>query len=183
MLAVKLDALPDAAIQRILILRTARAPQVQWALEQLRTKYPLATFAVLGTQLRDNALFDEMQQFEVQEAWLKLSGYRRFERDVRECQFDLAVMVLNGDGATGYEAVSQVMKRISAGTKLVAGYNGRWYVWNHRSFSSGSFVRRWLCNALEYALLAFAFGYMLLKSSKPAYMPTGQGRPAPEYER
>jgi hypothetical protein len=84
MLAVKLDALPDIAIQRILVLRTARAPQVQWTLEQLRSKYPSATLAVLGTQLRGNVLFDGMRQFEIQEAWLKPASYRQFRREVRK---------------------------------------------------------------------------------------------------
>jgi hypothetical protein len=183
MLAVKLDALPDSDIQRILILRTARAPQVQWALEQLRAKYPSASCAVLGTQLRDNALFDGMRQFEIQEAWLKPSGYRKFEPAIRNCHFDLAVIVLNGDGATGYEDVSRVMKRIPAGTKLVAGFNQRWYAWNHASFSSGSLVQRWLCHGLEYVLFGITYSYMLLKSSRPSYMPSGQGRTAPEYEK
>jgi len=183
MLAVKLDALPDIEIQRILVLRTARAPQVQWALEQLRAKYPSAIFAVLGTQLRDNTLFDGMRQFEIREAWLKPSGFRAFEREVRSCRFDLAVMVLNGDGSTGYEDVSRVMNRIPASTKLVAGFNHRWYAWNHASFSSGFLLSRWLCNALEYLLLGFTYACMLLKSSRPAYMPTGQGRRAPGYEQ
>ena len=183
MLAVKLDALPDIAVQRILVLRTARAPQVQWTLEQLRAKYPSATLAVLGTQLRGNVLFDGMRQFEIHEAWLKPASYRKFKREVRNCRFDLAVMILNGDGSTGYEGVSLVMKRISAGTKLVAGYNGRWYAWNHASFSSGFFLQRLLCHAFEYVLLGLSYAYMLLKSSRPSYMPDGQGRAAPEYEQ
>jgi hypothetical protein len=183
MLAVKLEALPEAAIQRILLLRTARAPQVQWALEQLRAKYPSATFAVLGTHLRDTSLFDGMQQFEIQGEWLTPSGFRAFEREVRSGQFDLAAMVLNGDGSTGYEDVSRIMKRIPARTKLVAGYNRCWYAWNHASFSSGFFVYRWLCQAFEYIVLGLAYLYLLLKSSRPSYMPAGQGRRAPGYEQ
>jgi hypothetical protein len=183
MLAVKLDALPDIAIQRVLVLRTARAAQVQWALEQLRAKYSSATFAVLGTQLRDNHLFEEMRKFEIQEAWLRPSGFRPFKREIRSGQFDLAVMVLNGDRSTGYEDVSRVMKRIPAGTKLVAGYNRSWYAWNHASFSSGFFVQRWLCQALEYVVLGLAYAWLFSKSSRPSYMPTGQGRRAPGYEQ
>ena len=183
MLAVKLDALPDAAVQRILVLRTARAPQVQWVLEQLRAKYPSAAIAILGTQLRDNPLFDGMQLFEIQEPWLKPSSFRKYEREIRCAQFDLAVMVLNGDGSTGYEDVSRVMKRIPAGNRLVAGYNRCWYAWNHASFSSGFFAVRWLCQALEYVALVLAFIYLLLKSSRPSYMPAGQGRRSPGYEQ
>ena len=178
MLAVKLDVLPDVPIQRILVLRTARTAQVQWTLDQLKSKYPSATVAVLGTHLWDNPLFDGMRRFEIPEAWLKPSSYSRFAREVRIFKFDLAVMILNGDGSTGYEGVSRVMKRISAETKLVAGYNRRWYAWNHASFSSGFFLQRWLCHAFEYVLLGLAYVYMLLKSSKPAYMPAGQGRAA-----
>jgi len=182
-LAVKLDALPDIDVHRILILRTARGPQVQWALDQLRTQYPSATCSVLGTQLRDNAMFSGMRQFEIQEPWLKVSSYRKFEHDIRNCHFDLAVMVLNGDGAIGYEDVSRIMKRIPAPTKLVAGFSHRWYAWNHASFSSGSFVQRWLCHGIEYVLFGITYSYMFLKSSSPSYMPASQGRTAPEYEK
>lgn len=183
MLAVKIDALPNTTIRRILILRTARDPQVQWALEQLQTKYPSATISVLGSQLRGNALFEGMTPFEIQEQWLKPSSYRRFEKDIRSGKFDLAVMVLNGDGSIGYEGVSRVMKRIPAAAKLVAGYNRQWYVWNHASFSSGFFAERWLCNVFECVLWGLAFMYLALKSSKPSYMPAGQRQAAPEYER
>ena len=183
MLAVKLDALPGVDFQRVLVLRTARAPQVQWTLEQLSAKYPSASFAVLGTQLRGNTLFDGMRQFEISDPWLKPSAFRKYEREVRSAQFDLAVMVLNGDGSTGYEDVSRVMKRVPAGTKLVAGYNRSWYAWNHASFSSGFFALRWMWQAFEYVVLGLAYIYLLLKSSRPSYMPAGQERRSPGYEQ
>lgn len=183
MLKVKLARLPEASVQRILILRTARMPQIQWTLEQLHAQYPSAGYAVLGTQLQNNVLFDGMRKFEVQSTWLKPAGLRKFERDIRNQHFDLVVMVLNGDGATGYEDVSRIMKKIPAQLKLVSGYSRRWYLWNHSAFSSGSFPRRWFCTVLEYLLFPFVHAYMFAKSSKPAYMPSGQERRAPGYER
>jgi hypothetical protein len=183
MLKVKLARLPEADVQRILILRTARTPQVQWALEQLRAQYPSAGYAVLGTGLQNNILFDGMRKFEVQSAWLKPDAFREFEREIRDHHFDLVVMILNGDGATGYEDVSRIMKKIPAGLKLVSGYNRRWYRWNHSAFSSGSFPLRWICTALECLLFPFVHAYMFTRSSRPAYMPSGQERRAPGYER
>lgn len=180
---VKLPALPELRYGRVLILRTARSPQVTWVFEQLRARFPHARFGLLGTNLASGGPFEGVEKFEVRGDWLTPDGVRPFKRTFAENPFDIAVMVLNGDGAVGYEHVSQVMKSIPASTKLVAGYDRTWELWNTSQFVPPSLLRRTLATCLECALLPLVAIYMLGKSSSPRYLPAEQSRRAPGYER
>jgi hypothetical protein len=182
MFAEPLKELPRADIQKILVLRTAPAPRVQWAVEQLKHAYPEAQFCVLGRQL-DHPLFDDMEKMTVSEPWLTPQSYKTFRRRVDAAGFDLAVMCLNGDSFTGYENVSQVMKRIPARMKLVAAYTHEWYGWKHDLFHDGSPLLRWALNAFESLLLPLVFLAVGSMPSRTKYMPAGQGRQAPGYDR
>jgi hypothetical protein len=177
-----LKELPAGRVHRILILRTAPIPQVQRAVEQLKMAYPDARFGVLGRQL-EHPLFADMQRFEIRQAWLSPRSYRPFRREVEKLNFDLAVMCLNSDSGMGYERVSRVLKRIPAAGKLVAGYSGEWLLWRHDLFQQGQRTVRWMVNAFECVLLPLVFAAVAAMPSSNTYMPAGQGRKTPGYER
>lgn len=182
MFAPPLKELPRASVRRILILRTAASPQVQWAVEQLKGAYPEAQFWVLGTQLKQS-LFESMQKMEISQPWLNPRSCKEFRHALAEADFDLAVMCLNSDVWAGYEAVSRVMERVPARLKLVAGYTREWYCWRHRLFKEGNWVLRWVVGAFEFVLLPLVFLTVAAMPSRNTYMPAGQGRAAPNYDR
>ena len=182
MFTVKMCELPDEPVRSILILRTAQTPQVRWALNELRKKYPEARFAVLGTELEANELFDGMDHFQPTCAWLSPGSIKSLRPRLREARFDLVVMCLNSDCGAGYSRVSRVVRMIDARIKLVAGYNKEWVVWEHLNFEESNFLTRGIVNALEVLIYPIIAAYLLLTPSGPRYMPTEQGRPAPGYE-
>ena len=182
MFAEPLKDLPQANIQKILVLRTAPTPQVRWTIEQLRHAYPQARFSVLGTQL-DNSLFDGMDRMSLGEPWLTPRSYKPLSRRVAAADFDLAVMCLNGEPFMAYEKVSQVMKRVPARIKLVAAYSQEWYAWKRELFPDGSLLVRCVLNAFETVLLPSLFLVVAAMPSRNTYMPEGQGRQAPGYDR
>ncbi len=182
MLALRGESLPDHRVRRILILRTARTPQIQWALDQLRAKYPEAEFGVLGTQLGGNELFAGMEHFEPSQPWLSPRSVRRLRSRLRKTRFDMVVMCLNGDCGTGYGGVSRVVRRIDAPFKFVAGYTGRWHKWDHMDFEEGNVLTRGLVNCLGILIYPLIATYLLLVPSRPRYMPGRQGATAPGYE-
>jgi hypothetical protein len=177
-----LKELPACGVHRILILRTAPIPQVQWAIERLRAAYPDARFWVLGRQL-EHPVFADMQRLEIRQMWLSPRSYKPFRREVEKLNLDLAVMCLNSDSCMGYERVSRVMKKIPAGDKLVAGYSGEWFHWKHALFQQGSGAVRWMVSALEFLLLPLVYALVAGMSSSKTYMPAGQGRKTPGYDR
>jgi hypothetical protein len=182
MFAQPLKQLPPADIRKILVLRTAPTPQIQWAVEQLKQAYPQARFSILGRQL-DHPLFEDMEKMPISAQWLTPRSCRMFRRKVAVAGFDLAVMCLNGDSFTGYENVSRVMKRIPAATKLVSAYTREWYCWRHDLFHDGSPLLRWALNSFESLLLPLIFLAVAAMPSRNTYMPGTQGRPAPGYDR
>lgn len=182
MLAVKVEALPDRPVGRILVLRTAQTLQVQWALEELRATYPEAQFGLLGTQLGANTLFDGMEHFEPSESWLSPQSIKSLRQRLETRRFDMVVMCLNSDCAAGYGRASRVVRMINAPLKFVAGYNKRWHKWNHRDFEEGNALTRGVINGLGLLIYPVIAAYVLLSPSGPRYMPAGQGRPAPGYE-
>lgn len=182
MFARPLKELPRRNVQNILILRTAPTAQVQWAIEQLKSAYPEARFWVLGKQL-DHRLFAGMEKMALSESWLSPRSYKPFRRQVAEAGFDVVVMCLNSDSSAGYENVSRVMKRIPAGIKLAAGYTQEWYCWKHGLFKEGNPLLRWIAGAFEFVLLPLVFLAVAAMPSGNTYMPEGQGRSAPEYDR
>ena len=182
MLAVKRQSLPDHPVRRILILRTAQTPQIRWALDQLRAKYPEARFGVLGTALSTNALFDGMEHFEPTEAWLSPRSIKSLRRRIEAARFDMVVMCLNSDCGAGYARASRVVRMIDARFKFVAGYTQRWHKWKHPDFDDGNAVIRGVINGFGLLIYPVIAAYLLLVPSRPSYMPAGQGRPAPGYE-
>ena len=182
MFAQKLQNLPQSNIRRILILRTAPVPQVRLVVEQLRNTYPEAQFWVLGRQL-NHSLFAGMRKFEITSPWLNSRGYRPFRRAAESAGFDLAVMCLNGDSWVGYEQVSRVMKRIPSTEKLVASYTMEWYAWQHEDFQEGPWAIRWASSVIEAVLLPLVYLGLIAMPSGKKYMPAGQGKSAPGYDR
>jgi len=182
MFATPVETLPLTSVHKILILRTAPMPQVQWAVEELKGAYPNAQFWVLGRQL-EHALFRDMQKMEIVQPWLNPRNYRPFRESAKKLGFDLAVMCLNSDSCAGYEAVSRVMKGVPARLKLVAGYSREWYVWKHDLFQEGHWPVRWALTALEFLLLPLVFLTVRAMPSRNTYMPAGQDRTVPGYDR
>jgi hypothetical protein len=178
----KLERLPQAAIRKILVFRTAPIPQLQWVIEKLKDEYPGAEFWILGRQL-DHPLFEGTHKFEIAEPWLNPRSYRPFRTEAEEAAFDLAVMCLNSESWAGYESVSRVMKRIPAREKLIAGYPKDWYAWRHDLFQEGTWLLRTAMAALEFLLLPLVFVVVAATPAGNKYMPAGQGRPAPGYDR
>jgi hypothetical protein len=182
MFTLKLDRLPEVPVSKILILRTAPTDQVVRAIDGLRQAYPEAGFGVLGTNLDANSAFDGMEHFEVRAAWLSPKTFRPLRDRVKSEGYDLVVMCLNSDCGAGYAKASRVMRLIDADAKLIAGYNGHWCFWEHSNFEEGAAPIRWLVSALGVLTYPFSIAVLLLTSSRPRYMPAGQGRPAPRYE-
>jgi hypothetical protein len=185
MFAQGLEQLPQEPVRRILLLRTAAAPQVQWTIEQLKASYPDATFWVLGTQLHNgnSGLFDGMHKMQVVQQWIGPRSIRQFRRTIRDAGFDLAVMCLNSHSWAGYEQVSRVMKSVPARMKLVAAYTREWSLWRHDLFQDGNKFTRFAAAGLELLLLPLVFAVVALMPGGRTYMPEGQGRVAPEYDR
>jgi hypothetical protein len=182
MFAEKLERLPVLAVRRVLILRTAPMTQVQWAVAQLKSAYPDAEFWILGKQL-DHNLFANMHKFEITRPWLNSRSYRPFRHEAARASFDLAVVCLNSDSCAGYEQVGRVMAQSPAREKLVAGYTPEWYRWKHDLFHEGTWLVRWFAAVLEFALLPVVFLIVAAMPSGNKYMPAGQGRTAPGYDR
>jgi hypothetical protein len=178
----RLESLPQTEVRRILIFRTAPTPQIQWVVERLKDEYPGAEFWILGRQL-DHPLFADMHKLQIAEPWLNPRSYRPFRTEAEEAGFDLAVMVLNSDSWAGYESVSRVMKQVTAREKLVAGYTKEWFAWRHDLFQEGSGVLRFAMAALEFLLLPLVFVLVAATPAGSKYMPSGQGRPSPGYDR
>jgi hypothetical protein len=178
----RLERLPQTAVRRILVFRTAPTPQIQWVVERLKDEYPGSEFWILGRQL-DHPLFADMHKLQIAEPWLNPRSYRPFRIEAESAGFDLAVMVLNSDSWAGYENVSRVMKQIPARDKLVAGYGKEWYCWRHDLFQEGTWLLRTAMAALEWVLLPLVFFVVAATPGKKTYMPARQGRPAPGYDR
>lgn len=162
--------LPEAGIGRILILRTAQLREVQWARAELARRYPAATVGVLGTRLAALGAFDDCERFEVADGWLTPASVEPLDAAVAAFAPDLVVLCLNNDWCVGYERSSQVVRRIRAPHKVVAGYNRRWSRWRHADFVEGHPVTRWLVEAVGLLVLAPLVGlYLALKPAGPAY--------------
>ncbi len=179
----ELENLPARPVNGILILRTAPTPQVQWAIERLRERYPAARLSILGRQLDQNSLFEGMRKFELPGQWLNPRTFRPVRKRVCSEAFDLVVVCLNSDHGAGYENVSRVVEQIPAQRKLLAGYDQRWYEWNPKLFVQQSLLFRWILNGLELLLCPAMAACLLFMTSGPRYMPAGQERPSPGYDR
>lgn len=178
----RLERLPQTAVRKILVFRTAPTPQIQWVVERLKDEYPESQFWVIGRQL-DHPLFADMHKFQITEPWLNPRSYRQFRIEAEKAGFDLAVMCLNSDSWAGYESVSRVMKRIPAREKLVAGYTKEWFTWRHDLFQEGTWLLRSAMAGLEFLLLPLVFVVVAATPAGNKYMPAGQGRPSPGYDR
>jgi hypothetical protein len=172
---------PPDEVRKVLVFRTAQMAQVTRAFERLRSLYPAAQYAVIGTAL-DHEYFQEMVKFEIQDRFVTPRSYARVRPLVERETFDIAVMCLNSEHAVGYDRVSKVLADIPARTKLVAGYTGRWFFWQHSDFVEGGVLLRWIVNSLVVLLYPTVALYLLCRPSKPVYLPDEQRRPAPGYE-
>ncbi len=183
MFNVNVTDLPAAKVGKILILRTAAGPQMRWAIDRVREAYPDVNLAVLGTHLGANEMFGGMEHFELGEPWLSRKSFKPLRKRVEQAGFDVVVMCLNSETGAGYGKVSRVVASIPARWKLVAGYKGRWYSWDRRHFDEGSLVTRGVFRAIELLAWPAVAVYLLLIPPRPSFMPAGQGRPAPGYDR
>jgi len=172
---------PPDDVRKVLVFRTAQMAQVTRTFERLRSLYPAAQYAVIGTAL-DNEYFQEMVKFQIQDRVVTPRSYARVRPLVQRENFDIAVMCLNSEHVVGYGSVSKVLADIPARTKLVAGYTGRWFLWQPSDFVEGSVLLRWLVNSLLTLLYPMVALYILCRPSKPLYLPNEQRRPAPRYE-
>lgn len=183
MLNLRATALPDGSVHKILVLRTAAMPEVRRAIAQLREAYPQAEFSVLGTHLEENEAFAGFEHFELSEAWLSPKSFRPLRKRVERAGFDLVVMCLNSETWAGYGRVSRVMASIPARFRFVAGYKGRWHPWNPKHFDEGNLLVRLAFRGVDLLTYPAVAAYLLLMPQRPRYMPAGQGRPTPGYER
>jgi len=173
--------LPEDEINRILILRTAQLPEVQWVRAELARRYPKAAVGILGTHLKALGAFEDCVQFELPEGRLTPESVRPFRDEIQAFAPDLLVLCLNNDGRVGYERTSRVVQRLQARHKIVAGYNRRWYRWAHTDFVEGRPAVRWLVDVLGMAVLTPAVAaYLLAKPARPLYQATPRNRPRKE---
>lgn len=174
-------ALPEAGIHRILILRTAQLPEVQWVRTELTRRYPEATIGVLGTRLDALGAFSDCQRFEVADGWLTPAAVAPLGPALAAFAPDLVVLCLNNDWHVGYERASRVVRNIQARHKVVAGYNRRWFPWRHIDFVESATVTRRLAEGLGLLLLAPAVtAYLLMKPAGPLYRTTPRQKPRRE---
>ncbi|MGE0394445.1 MAG: hypothetical protein AB7P67_12845 [Vicinamibacterales bacterium] len=165
--------LPEAGVERILILRTAQLREVQWARDELARRYPKATFGILGTRLAALGAFEDCARFEVAEGWLTPASVRPLLTAVAAFAPDMVVLCMNNDWRVGYDRSSRVVKGIHAPHKVVAGYNRRWSHWRHEDFAEDGRVTRWLVEAAGLLILApMMAAYLLLKPAGPVYAGT-----------
>ncbi len=172
---------PPDDVRRILVFRTAQMAQVTRTFENLRSLYPAAQYAVIGTAL-DHEYFQEMVKFQIQDRFVTPHSYARVRPLVQRENFDIAVMCLNSEHIVGYGRVSKVLADIPARTKLVACYSGRWFLWQHSDFVEGGVLLRWLVNSLLALLYPMVALYILCKPGKPLYLPNEQRQPVPRHE-
>ena len=181
MFSAKPATLPDAVVHDILIVRTATTPQVEWAIETLRCRYPDVRFSVLGTHLTKIDCFQGMGHFEPKEQWLSPWSCRSLLRAMRGTRFDMVVMCFNGDWG-GYGRVSRVVRKVPARFKMVVDYGQKWHSWRHKDFEEGNFLIRGIVNFLGFIIYPAIAIYLTFRVTGATYMPDGQGRPAPGYE-
>jgi hypothetical protein len=173
---------PSGGIERILVVKTAPTVVVQRVIQSLVVRYPGARFGVLGTNLLAIPAFRAMERFEIGSAWLTPRSFRSLRRRVAASAFDMVVMCLNNDCGSGYAKASRVVRSIPSRHRAVVTLSGKWRPWDHEDFESGAFLFRAAVNTLGWIIYPVTLLGLLLMSSKPRYMPDGQGRPAPEYE-
>ena len=173
---------PPNDVRKVLVFRTAQMAQVTRAFEHLRSLYPSAQYAVIGTAL-DHEYFREMVKYEIQDRFVTPRSYARVRTLVERETFDIAVLCLNAEHTVGYGRVSKVLTDIPARIKLVAGYTGKWFLWQHSDFVEGGVLLHWLVNSLVVLLYPMVALYLLCKPTRPIYLPEEQRRPAPGYKR
>lgn len=173
---------PSEDVRKILIFRTAPTPLVVRTYEHLRTLYPSAEYSILGTAL-NHEHFQNMAKFEIAERWITTRSYKRVRQLVEQNRFDIAVLCLNSEHISGYGRASNVLRLIPASTKLVAGYTGNWWLWQHSDFVEGGVMLRGIVNSMVALLYPVVALYLAFKPARPLYLPEEQQRPAPGYER
>jgi hypothetical protein len=177
-LAAAALVLPEGGIDRILILRTAQLPEVQWARADLARRYPHATIGMLGTRLKALGAFDDCVQFELADGWLTPATIVPLQDALEAFAPDLLVMCLNNDWRVGYERASRVVRRLQARHKVVVSYNRRWSRWRHLDFAEGHPALRWLVEVCGMLVLALAgAAYLLAKPAGPLYQATPRNKP------
>lgn len=176
--AAAVPVLPGGGINRILILRTAQLPEVQWARSDLARRYPHATIGILGTRLEALGAFDDCVRFELADGWVTPATIVPLQHELEAFAPDLLVMCLNNDWRVGYERTSRVVGRLQARHKVVAGYNRRWSHWRHVDFVEGHPALRWLVEVCGMFVLAPAVAaYLLVKPARPLYRATPRNKP------
>jgi hypothetical protein len=169
--------LPDGGIDRILVLRTAQLPEVQWVRRELARRYPHAKVGILGSRLAVLGAFEDHAQFEVADDWLTSTSMAPLLDRVEQFAPDLVVMCVNNDWRVGYEATSGFMGRLPCRHKVVALCNGGWDRWRHVDFVEGHPAVRWLIHVCGLAALAPAVAaYLLAKSARSPCTGTSRSR-------
>jgi hypothetical protein len=166
------------SVGRVLVFRTAPMAQVRAAVSTLRSLYPTATFAVLGTRL-DDPFFDGFEKYEIAEAWVTPHSYRAVRAAVERSPFDLAVLCLNSDHVVGYARASLVMAAVPAKARVVAGYTGSWDPWDHAEFAEPGAICRWIVDSLLALLYVLVPLYFFMKSTRPRYETGGSVQTRP----
>jgi hypothetical protein len=169
------DVLPAAPVSRILILRTAQLPEVEWARGELARRYPGATVGILGSRLSALGAFDDCVRFEIDDPWITPASVRPLGRRLQAFAPDLVVLCLNNDSRAGYARVSRVMRSLPGSHKVVAAYTRRWFRWRHADFADGHPVLRRVVDAGVVLLCPLVFFYLLAKRRTPVYAATPTG--------